>query len=143
MRNLFGGERNRLREFEEALNKFSALRVDHPPVGRNTRGNEETDVATQKGKSDFYENEVNDRSQRVEDLRFRLRSFKQASGWLRSLKNEKFHGLKAILVEIIFLPLNFARFRQISERETRQCRMLSLVIMVQDITRNERTLTTS
>lgn len=58
MGNLFGGERNRLRELEEALNEFFALRVDHRPGGRNTRNDEETDVATQKRKRDFYENEV-------------------------------------------------------------------------------------
>lgn len=84
MRNLFGGERNRLREFEDALNEFSALQVDHRPDGRNTRNNERTDVATQKRKSDFHESEVNDVSERVEEL--------------GSSKNEKFHNLKAILV---------------------------------------------
>lgn len=72
MRNLFGGKRNRLREFEDALNEFFALQVDHRPDGRNRRNNERTDVDTQKRKSDFHENEVNDGSWRVEDLRFRL-----------------------------------------------------------------------
>lgn len=76
VRYLFGGERNRLRDFEDAPNEFSALQVEHRPGGRNTRSNERTDVATQKRKSDFLESEVNDGSERVEDLRFRLRSFK-------------------------------------------------------------------